>query len=252
MKRLRLGFFLVVGLAASCASPPAAAPLTIAAAASLAPVFDQLGPLFHAETGSEVVFSYGATGSLAEQLRNGAPFDAFAAADALHIDELIEEGLLVADTRTLFALGKLVIVTAPGSSLSLDSIDDLADPSIQVVAIANPVIAPYGLAATQALERSGIDPEVQPKLVYGETVQQAGQMVSSGNATAGLISATTALSLDLPGLDVPPSLYDPIQQVAAVHAESPHLELATEFLEFLGSPTARAVFERSGLLAPEG
>lgn len=252
MNPLPWGLFLLAALAGSCSSPPASNPLTIAAAASLAPVFDQLGPLFHTETGSEVVFSYGATGSLAEQLRNGAPFDAFAAADALHIDELIEEGLLVADTRTLFALGKLVIVTAPGSLLDLASIADLADPSVQVVAIANPVLAPYGLAATQALERSGIDPEVQPKLVYGETVQQAGQIVSSGNANAGLISATTALSLGLLGLEVPPSLYDPIQQVAAVRAGSQRLELATEFLEFLGSPTARAVFERSGLLAPEG
>jgi hypothetical protein len=104
-------------LARRSAGPQQPPPLTIAAAASLAPVFDELGAIFQELTGAEVVFSYGASGSLAEQIRNGAPFDAFASADALHVDELIAEGLLVGGTRTVFALGKLVLVAAPGAGM---------------------------------------------------------------------------------------------------------------------------------------
>lgn len=251
MNPMRCGVVVLAALIGSCAGPQQPPPLTIAAAASLAPVFDELGAIFEELTGAEVVFSYGATGSLAEQIRNGAPFDAFASADARHVDELIAEGLLVGDTRTVFALGKLVLVAAPGAGLELKSVADLTDPSTRTVAIANPAHAPYGVAAIQALQRAGVEPQVRPKLVYGESVQQTGQLVLSGNASAGLLSATTALSLDLRGLELPQELYDPILNVAAIHVNTPHRELAIRFVDFLGSPEVQIVFERFGLLIPE-
>jgi molybdate transport system substrate-binding protein len=226
--------------------------LTIAAAASLAPIFDELGEIYGDETGEAVIFSYGSTGNLAQQIRNGAPFDIFASADAKRVDELIAEGLLDEGTRLAFARGVLVLVGAPELGLSLESVVDLADPIIRDVAIANPRHAPYGMAATQTLLRTGVEVAVLPKLVYGESVRHAGLLVQTGNTDAGLIALSIAKSMDLPGLELPQELYDPIQHVAAIHSDTSRPEQAARFLVFLSSPEAQAVFERSGLIAGEG
>jgi molybdate transport system substrate-binding protein len=228
-----------------------AEPLTVAAAASLAPILDELGEIYENETGETVVFSYGATGNLAQQIRNGAPFDLFASADALHIDELIAEGLMNKDTRLAFAQGVLILVGAPDLGLSLESVEDLADPSIRDVAIANPRHAPYGMAAAQALLRTGVEVTVLPKLVYGESVRQAGLLVQTGNTDAGLIALSIAKNMDLQGSELPQELHDPIQHVVAIHRHTLLPEEAARFLNFLSSPEAQAVYEKSGLIAGE-
>ncbi len=238
--------------AAACSTAPRPEPLTIAAAASLAPIFDELAEIYEDETGEAVIFSYSSTGNLAQQIRNGAPFDIFASADENRVDELIAEGLLDEGTRLAFARGVLVLVGAPELGLSLESVEDLADPIIRDVAIANPRHAPYGMAAAQTLLRTGIEVAVLPKLVYGESVRHAGLLVQTGNTDAGLIALSIAKSMDLPSLELPEELYDPIQHVAAIHSDTSQSEQAARFLEFLSSPEAQAVFERSGLVAGEG
>ncbi len=239
-------------VAAACSSATRVDPLTVAAAASLAPILDELGQIYEDETGETVVFSYGSTGNLAQQIRNGAPFDLFASADALHVDELIAEGLLDEDSRLAFAQGVLILVVAPELGLALNSVEDLADPIVRDVAIANPRHAPYGMAAAQALLRTGVEIEVLPKLVYGESVRQAGLLVQTGNTDAGLIALSIAKSMDLQGLELSQELYDPIQHVVAIHSDTPLPEKATRFLKFLSSPEAQAVYEKSGLIAGEG
>lgn len=239
-------------LAAACSTRTRVDPLTVAAAASLAPILDELGQIYEDETGEIVIFSYGSTGNLAQQIRNGAPFDLFASADALRVDELIAEGLLDEDSRLAFAQGVLFLVWAPELGLTLDSVEDLADPIVRDVAIANPRHAPYGIAAAQALLRTGVEVEVLPKLVYGESVRQAGLLVQTGNTDAGLIALSIAKSMDLHGSELSQELYDPIQHVAAIHTDTPLPEEAARFLEFLSSPRAQAVYEKSGLIAGEG
>lgn len=239
--------------AAACSSATTRAdPLTVAAAASLAPILNELSEIYEEQTGETVIFSYGSTGNLAQQIRNGAPFDLFASADALRVDQLIAEGLLDEDSRLAFAQGVLVLVRAPGLEISLESVEDLANPVIRDVAIANPRHAPYGMAAAQALLRTGVEVTVLPKLVYGESVRHAGLLVQTGNTDAGLIALTIAKSMDLEGSELPQELHDPIQHVVAILSDTPHLEQATRFLEFLASPEAIAVYEKSGLIAGEG
>ena len=240
-------------LVAACSSAaPIPQPLVVAAAASLAPIFDQLGELYTDQTGEEVIFSYGATGSLAAQIENGAPFDVFASADARRIDELIEADLLDGDSRLEFAQGVLVLVAAPQSSFALQSIDDLADPAVRDVAIANPTHAPYGAAAGQALLSSGIELEVGPKIVFGENVRQAGILVQTGNTDAALIPLSIAMNLNLQGLELSQDLYEPILHVAAVHSEAANQDSAIAFMAFLSSPDAIEVIESAGLLSPGG
>ncbi len=239
--------------AAACSSAATRAdPLTVAAAASLAPILNELGEMYQDQTGEAVIFSYGSTGSLAQQIRNGAPFDLFASADALRVDELIAEGLMDEDSRLAFAQGVLVLVWAPELGLSLDTVEDLANPIIRDVAIANPRHAPYGMAAAQALLRTGVEVTVLPKLVYGESVRHAGLLVQTGNTDAGLIALSIAKSMDLQGPELPQELHDPIQHVVAILSDTPRLEQATRFLEFLASAEAMAVYEESGLIAGEG
>jgi molybdate transport system substrate-binding protein len=240
---------LLLGLSA-CVSAQPPNSITVAAAASLAPVFDALQPRFETQTGITLTISYGSTGNLAEQIRNGGPFDLFASADARRVDELVGEALLDANTRTVFARGRLILVASPILSYTIDSLESLSEPAVAKIALANPNHAPYGLAAEQALERSGVGQTVESKLVYAESVRQAGQMVLSGNTAAGLIAASTAQSMNLPGVDLPLELYEPVLHVAAVHADSPNPELALEFIGFLIGPDGVSTLESFGLESP--
>ena len=242
----------VLVFAAACSSASRPEPLTIAAAASLAPILNELGEIYEDQTGDPVVFSYGATGNLAQQIRNGAPFDIFASADELRVDELIAEGFLDVDSRLAFAQGVLILVGSPELELSLESVADLADPIVRDVAIANPRHAPYGIAAAQSLLRTGVELTVLPKLVYGETVRHAGLLVQSGNTDAGLIALSVAKSMDLDGMELPQELHDPIRHVAAILSDTQLAAQAAVFMKLLASPEAQAIYERSGLIASEG
>ena len=246
-----LACLLVAFLLGGCGGP-APQPLTIAAAASLAPVFDGLAPELERQLGAPVAFSYGSTANLAEQIRNGAPFDVLAAADAEHIDQLIAEGLLDQASRTAFAHGCLVLAWPADSTLQLHSLEDLLDPAVGNVALANPEFAPYGRAARQALERSSLWTELQPRLIYSENIRDAGQLVVSGNADAGLLAATTALSLDLPSLEIPAQLFDPIEHVAAARTQGGNHQAALEFLDFLHTAQFAAALESFGLSPLDG
>jgi molybdate transport system substrate-binding protein len=241
-----IGLLLVLS---ACTAQPAERSLTVAAAASLAPVFDALQSDFEQQTGIRLTFAYGATGSLAEQIRNGGPFDVFASADAQRVDQLIEEFLLDGETRTVFAHGRLVLVASPISSYAVDSLAALAEPAVTSVALANPNHAPYGAAAMQALVRSDLHSMVESKLISAESVRQAGQMVFSGNASTGIIAASTAQSMDLPIITIAPELYEPIEHVLAIHTSSPNADLAGEFIAFLTGPAGQQTLHDFGLNA---
>jgi molybdate transport system substrate-binding protein len=241
----------VLASLAACAEAPKQ-PLTIAAAASLAPLFEALGPQLSQQLGSSITFSYASTASLAEQIRNGAPFDVLAAADAVYVDRLIEEGLLDAQSRTVFARGALVLSWPPDAPFAPGSLQDLLDPAFAHVALANPVFAPYGLAGRQALERGGLWMELQPRLIFAGDVRDAGQLVASGNAEAGLLAASTALSLSLPSLEIPQVLFDPIDHVAAGRPEGENYQAALQFLAYLRSAEAASLLERHGLRPADG
>jgi molybdate transport system substrate-binding protein len=237
-------------LAVGCSSSPPSAQLTVAAAASLTSAFQEVSDAFTQETGISVNFTFAATGSLAQQIRNGAPYDVFASADARSVDALIADGFLKPETRMVFARGRLVLTIDPASGLSLESLTDLARPEVSRIVIANPAHAPYGLAARQALERAGIWDAVQSKVVYAETVRQAAQVVATGNAPVGLLAASVTPGPGFPILEIQPDLYDPIQHVLAVRQGSPVGEEAQRFVSFLGTSKGRRLLEKHGLRPP--
>lgn len=220
--------------------------LSIAAAASLNPVFKILGDRYEQASGDTITISFSSTGALAEQLRNGGPFDVFAAADAEHVDQLIEEGVLDAPTRTVFAYGQLVLLVSPDFNGEINASEQLLDARVRRIAIANPDYAPYGVAARQSLEHFGLWHQLQEKIIYAETVRQAAVFVQTGNADAGLV----ARSVVTPGEDVflllPQTSHAPIEHVAAVRSESPHASAARDFLAYLLTPDATSLLEQYG------
>jgi molybdate transport system substrate-binding protein len=241
--------FTLAGTAA-CQGGKTQSELTVAAASSLAPVFQEMGEEFTSQTGIPVIFSFGSSGQLAQQIRNGAPFDIFASADEGYVDELIADGHLSADSRLLFAQGVLVLV-APSNS-TLDSLEDALQSCTGRIVIANPEHAPYGVAAQQVLERSGRWSDLLPRLVFTETVRQATQVVETGNAAMGLVALSTALTTDLRIIDIDPQSYEPIHHVAAMASRSERAGEAMVFLQFLTSERGAELLRSHGLEPAHG
>ena len=227
--------------------------LIVFAASDISPVLRQLIPEFERATHSKVTLVPGSTGTLTQQIRNGAPADLFFAANESAIDDLAGAGLVLPQTRTIYARGRLVLVApAPesGSRSPQMTLGDLTSARVRRIAIANPAHAPYGLAAQQALQAAGLWSRVQPKLVYGENVQQAVQFVESGSAEAGLVARSLVAGRALTFTEVDASLYAPLNQTAVVLNRSRQLTLATAFLDFVKGARGRAALKTFGFLIP--
>jgi molybdate transport system substrate-binding protein len=220
----------------------------IAVAANFTAATQRIVPLFEASSGHRVRVSFGSTGKLYAQIRNGAPFDAFLAADQVRPELLEEEGVSVPGSRFTYATGRLALWSADaglvdpeGAVLSSDRIERLA--------IANPKTAPYGAAALEILQRLGIAARLRPRLVQGESISQTFQFVSTGNATLGFIALSQLRGLPEPrgsAWIVPQHLYTPIRQDAILLERATDNTAARDWLSFLRGPEARRVIEQLG------
>jgi molybdate transport system substrate-binding protein len=232
--------------------------IIVAAAADMSAALPQLAAAYTKKTGQTVKLSFGSSGTLANQIRNGAPFDVFFSADEEYPEQLIAEGLAVRDTLYRYAIGRLVLWVPSDSPLDLSKlgIRALLDPSVKKVSMANPAHAPYGRAAEAALRHFGIHDQVSSRLVLGEDVSQAAQFVESGNAQAGLIALSHALAPALKDKGrywaVPLDAYPTLDQAAVVLSRSKQPDAAHKFLEFLRSPEATSLLSNYGFsLSPE-
>ncbi len=246
-----LGAVVLLG---SCEARRGAEPikgtLTVAAAANLTDVFNEAGQAFKARTGLEVIFSYGATAQLAQQIDNGAPFDLFAAADTKHVDDLILTRKLVGESRKIYALGQLALLIPSAEQSEFRDLKDLLAPRIRFVAIAQPELAPYGFAAVEALKSAGLWESVQPKIVYANSVNMAKQLAASGNAEAAFTAYSLVLHERRMVLKVDPHLYHPLEQAMAIVASSARMEEARRFQAFLAGAEGKAILAKSGYLLP--
>lgn len=251
-----LGLFLVVackGRAGGMSRTPEAIPdneLLIAAAADLQFAFTEIGQHFEQQMGQHVTFSFGSTGNLTTQIENGAPFDLFAAANVAYIERLRDKGLIIPETQQLYAQGRIVLAVNRDFGVTATTLEDLLDPSIQRVAIANPGHAPYGLAARQALQSAGLWERLQPKLVYGENVRQTLQFVQTGNAPVGIVALSIADVPEVTWTLVDDTLHEPLNQALAVIRGSPHEQAARSFIEFVNGSQGRPIMEKYGFLLP--
>jgi molybdate transport system substrate-binding protein len=220
--------------------------VAVAAAANLSEVFQQIGPQFEAVTGVHPVFSFGSTAQLATQIENGAPFDVFAAADVYHVDGLVKKGVLVPGSRAVYATGILALWIPPQSTVQVAGPADLVQPSVKVIALAKPELAPYGLAARETLQKLGIWSKVEAKVVYADNISMAKQYGSSGNADAVFTAYSLVMKEQGKVIQVSDSLHAPIDQAMGIVAASKNQAAAREFTGFLATGRGRDILRNSG------
>lgn len=215
--------------------------LVVAAAADLQSVTSTLDKGFG---DPPIRFVVAASGVLARQIENGAPFDAFLSANAAYVTDLVSSGRLQRETVRIYAVGRLGYWSPAGVRWA-----DLKPGSVRHLAIANPQHAPYGRAARQALERTGRWQGLQPSIVYGENVRQALQFADTGNAEAVL----TAWSLvrGRGGELIDTTLHEPLRQTAAVVAGRPRAQDAQRFVAWLTSEQGQAILREHGFSSPD-
>jgi len=230
--------------------------LKIAAASDLDAPMQKLGPAFTKQTGVQLKFSFGSSGSFFAEIRNGAPFDVYLSADRSYPETLDQSGKTDA-APTTYALGRLVLWVShkvPGNPSS-NNLDFFNSPNVHKIAIANPDHEPYGRAAVAAMVHYKVYDQVKSKLVLGENISQTAQFAESGNADVALIALSTALtdSMRKSGRYVIVTLgsYPPLYQAGVVLRSSQHKQQAHRFLEFLRSPGGQKIMQEYGFEVPK-
>lgn len=253
----RVGWVLAATLAAAF-MPVARAqrPPLVAAASDLNFALTEIAEHFAREQGQRVELVFGSSGTLARQVRDGAPFELFLSADETFVEELVAAGL-TRDAGTLYAIGRIVLFAPTGSPLvpseGLDGLARLlASGRVTRFAIANPEHAPYGRAAEAALRAHGIWTDLQPRLVWGDNVSQAAQFATTGNAVGGIIAYSLALAPTVRSRGtfalIPDSDHPPLRQRMVLLTRAG--PAAERFYRYLQQPVARAILERYGFTIP--
>src|SRR6266852_2693133 len=229
--------------------------IRIAAAADLKFAMGKLAGEFEKQTGAKVSVTYGSSGNFFSQMQNGAPFDLFFSADIEYPKKLDAAGLAEPGTLYEYAIGRIVIWTPADANVDVKKHGwrTLLDARVEKIAIANPKHAPYGRAAVAALQKAGIYESVQAKLVYGENISQAAQFVQSGNAQAGIVALSLAVSpamKDGKRWEIPADTYPRIEQGAIVLKSARNKEAARAFMAFVKSDVGQKILERYGFTLP--
>jgi len=254
--RALLGLLLFLVPALAQQSKPESE-LLIAAAADLNPALKDIGEEFEKKTGIHVKLSFGASGALTQQVQNGAPFDVFFSADMDFPRKLIQQKLADSSSLYKYALGKIVLWVPLDSRLDVEhqTMNVLLDASVEKIAIANPLHAPYGRAAVEALRHAGLYDRLTSRFVMGENVSQAAQFVESGNAQAGFVALAHARSPAVKDKGkfwiVPADYYSPLDQGVVLVSKSQHKAEAQQFMEFFKTKEVSDALEKYGFTLPK-
>ena len=192
-----------------------------------------------------IVASYASTGKLYAQIRHGAPFQIFLAADARRPKQLIQDGLALAASRQTYALGRLVL-WQPKATEPINSLSALGQ--FKRLAMANPKTAPYGVAAQQVLRALHGDHDL-PERILGENIAQTFQFVGSGNVPVGFVALSQALSQAIPEADywlVPQAYYAPIVQQSVVLTAASGQPAVRRFYAYLSAHETKRMIQEQG------
>ncbi len=242
---------LMVLMVAGCDRGPQTTtlPLRIAAAADLQRVLPRLLERFEKQTATTTTLTIDASGRLAEQIKAGAPFDFYLAANVKFVSDLAAAGLIETASVAPYARGSLVLCLHKAAGDQVRGLADLSRPEIKRIAIANPEYAPYGVAARQALERAGLWSSLEPKIVRAGSVGQAMTYVQNGDAEAALVSHALVVP-EVRVIEVDPALYEPLIQALGIVAATKLHDRASALAQFILSPEGQAILHENGLLSP--
>ena len=245
--------------------PGYATEIRLAVASNFTTVAKTLKFEFEKQSEHTISLSFASTGKLYAQIKNGAPFDVFLAADAERPELLEREGFVIADNRFTYALGQLVLWSSSQEGVDLDT---LSQADFRNLAIANPKLAPYGRAAEQVLRTLDLNEQLQDRLVFAENVAQAFAFIHTGNADLGFIAKSQLLGEAFDVKDtvevqdkaqvkdevlagsfwqVPQNYHEPIEQQAILLSKK---TAAAEFLLFLMNDKARTIIANAGFNLP--
>ncbi|HEX8478904.1 MAG TPA: molybdate ABC transporter substrate-binding protein [Telluria sp.] len=236
-------------LAAAFCAPCFAAEVQVAVASNFTAPMKVLAAQFEKDTGHKVLASYGATGKFYAQIRNGAPFDILLAADDDIPAKLDKENATVPHSRFTYAIGKLVLWSAKAGMVDAGG-DVLKAGKFDHIALADPKLAPYGLAAQETLQKLNLFTALQPKFVTGDNIGQAYQFVASAAAPLGFVAMSQVYEDNKlksgSAWVVPSTMYSPIRQDAVILTKGANKPAVTAFIGFLKGDKAKAVIRSYG------
>ncbi|WP_434580748.1 molybdate ABC transporter substrate-binding protein [Pseudomonas sp. Z5-35] len=247
MRLIRFAPLLLIPLLANGTAQ--AEEVQVAVASNFTAPMQAIAADFEQDTGHKLTAAFGATGQFYTQIKNGAPFEVFLAADDTTPARLESEGDTLKGSRFTYAIGTLALWSAKAGYVDSEG-QVLRENAFQHLSIANPKAAPYGLAATQVLEKLGLTAHVKNKIVEGQNITQAYQFVSTGNAELGFVALSQVYKdgklASGSAWIVPPELHDPIKQDAVILGKGRDNPAALALLEYLKGPKAAAIIQAYG------
>ncbi|MAW93618.1 MAG: molybdate ABC transporter substrate-binding protein [Leeuwenhoekiella sp.] len=240
-------------LLSTCAKKSTDQTLRIATAANMQFAMKALAADFEERTGIATDLVISSSGKLTAQIKEGAPYDVFISADTAYPQAVYEAGFALDKPKT-YAFGKLVLWSYNANETP--ALSALVNDSVQHIALANPQTAPYGSAAVSVLKNSNIYEQVAAKLVYGESIAQVNQFITSGAAEMGFTALSVVKSESQNGqgryLLLDERLYEPIAQAAVlIKRENGNPEAAQAFYSYLFSPEAQKILKDFGYSVDE-
>ena len=221
----------------------------VAVAANFTAPIQAIASDFEKDTGHKLIAAYGATGQFYTQIKNGAPFEVFLAADDSTPEKLEKEVDIVPGSRFTYAIGTLALWSAKDGYVD-DAGKVLEKNQFKHLSIANPKAAPYGLAATQVLAKLGLTDKVKDKIVEGQNITQAYQFVSTGNAELGFVALSQIFKDGKVSHGsawiIPETMHDPIKQDAVILKKGENNPAAKALTEYLKGPKAEAIIKSYG------
>lgn len=226
--------------------------VTVAVAANFTAPMQKIALEFEKDTGHKVVSSFGATGKFYAQIKNGAPFEVLLAADDETPTKLVKENAAVAGSTFTYAIGKLVLWSAKPAIVD-GAGEVLKNAGFDHLAIANPKVAPYGVAAVETMKALGVYDNLQPKIVTGESISQTQQFIYSGNALLGFVALSQVLKngkIEGSAWIVPPRLYTPIRQDTVILNKGKGKPAAEALMKYLKADKAKIIITSFGYELP--
>lgn len=249
---MRLRPLWLAVLATSLPFAASAAELTVSAAASLTNAFKEIAPRFEAaHPGDTVRLNFAASGTLLQQIDQGAPVDVFASADQQTMDRGAQKQLIDPASRRDFVSNSLVLIEPAEGGKGLKALEDLQQPGVQRIAVGKTATVPVGRYTQTVLEHAKLWTPLQAKFVYADHVRQVLDYVSRGEADAGFVYRTdAALMADKVRVALTAQGHEPIRYPVAVVAASKQQPLAQAFIDFLATPESRQILDKYGFGAP--
>ena len=248
MKKFNIIFFVLL---LSVVTLFAQNKLTVAAAANVQFVMNELVKDFDSSASIKTDIILNSSGKLTAQIKEGAPYDVFVSADIKYPQELYKSGYAI-DSPKVYANGLLVLWTTQTGIKPLADLSVLTSDAIRKIAIANPQTAPYGEASVEAMNYYKVYDKVKDKLVYGESISQTNQYITSGSVDIGFTAKSIVLADEMKGkgtwIDVDRESYQPIQQGAVIlkHGNETNRDATKKFYDYLYSEKAKTILKRYG------